>query len=305
MVEKFKIWLKELRAPFFTASIVPVFVGTASAWHQGVPFRLWDFIICLIAMIALHAGCNMANDYYDYVNKTDMINEDITPFSGGSRMIPEGFLKPKSVLIAALIAFGIGSSLGLYLVWTRGWPILVIGIIGVFLAFFYSAPPVFIASTGLGELAISIGFGPLPVLGAYYVQAQSFSIEALWASVPVALLIAAVIYINEFPDVPADSMVGKKTLVVRLGKAKALYGYLALLFFSYAIPLLGVALGYLPWPSLLIFITIPLAVKSYKNAARFYNTTPRLIPSNAFTILIHLTTGILLTIGLASAKFIW
>lgn len=304
MNTKLKAWFRAIRAPFFTAAIVPIFVGTASAWHQGAPFRLADFIIALVAMVALHAGCNMANDYFDHKSGNDDINEEVTPFSGGSRVIQEGLISPKSILIAALIALTIGSALGMYLVFTRGWPILIIGIIGVFLAFFYTAPPVFLAGSGLGELSVGVGFGLFPVLGAYYVQAQTFSMEAVWASIPVTLLIAAVVYINEFPDMPADAAVGKRTLIVRLGKERALYGYFALLFFTYVIPAIAVALGYLPWPCLFILLTIPLAAKSYMNAAKYYATTPKLIPSNAFTIIIHMGTGLLLTAGLIAAKLI-
>ncbi|MCL5037697.1 MAG: 1,4-dihydroxy-2-naphthoate octaprenyltransferase [Chloroflexi bacterium] len=304
MNNKLKIWFKALRAPFFTAAIVPVLVGTAAAWYLGAPFRPADFIITLVAMLALHAGCNMANDYFDHKSGNDDINKELTPFSGGSRVIQDGLLSPKSVLTAALIALAIGSVLGLYLVVTRGWPILIIGIIGVFLAFYYTAPPVFLAGSGFGELSVGVGFGLLPVLGAFYVQAQSFSMEAVWASIPVTLLIAAVVYINEFPDMPADAAVGKRTLIVRLGKERALYGYFALLFFTYIVPAAAVALGYLPWPCLFILLTIPLAVKSYMNAVKYYATTPKLIPSNAFTIIIHLGTGLLLTAGLIAARLI-
>jgi 1,4-dihydroxy-2-naphthoate octaprenyltransferase len=150
---------------------------------------------------------------------------------------------------------------------------------------------------GLGELFVGLGFGPIMVLGTYYVQAQSFTWGALWASIPVALLIAGVLYINEFPDYSADGAVDKNTLVVVLGRRAAVPGYYALIMGAYVVIVLGVVLSLLPWVTLVALLTLPLAWRGIQGARRFYADTPQLIPTNAITIQVHLLTGLLLTLG--------
>ena len=153
---------------------------------------------------------------------------------------------------------------------------------------------------------MAVGFGPLIVLGTYFVQAQRWSLEALLASLPVAFLIAAVLYINEFPDKQGDARVGKRTLIVRLPERTALFGYFLLIGLTYLVILLGVVLEnpatakpFFPVWTLLGLTTLPLALKASLILARNYRFPYRLIPANAFTILLHLTTGILFFAGYA------
>ncbi|MBI4711853.1 MAG: 1,4-dihydroxy-2-naphthoate octaprenyltransferase [Planctomycetes bacterium] len=222
---KLKIWLKETRAPFLTATIVPILLGAVMGWHQTGSFHWGYFWLTLIGGIFMHLGTNIANDYFDHLSGNDWANKTPTPFSGGSRMIQQGLLTPRQVLVAALACFTAGSVIGLYLNYKIGGNvILLLGIIGVFLGFFYTGNPIRIVyrGFGLGELAVGIGFGPVMVLGAYYVQTAQIPWPVLFASIPVGILIALVLYINEFPDYNADKYVGKKTLPVQLGKKAAL-----------------------------------------------------------------------------------
>ncbi len=290
--------LEELRAPFFSASIVPVVLGASVAWSETGVFSLGLFVLTLVAGVCLHAGTNVANDYFDHKSRDDEINvEFVRPFSGGSRMIQRGLLTPRAVLIQALVLFAAGGAIGAYLVATRGLVILALGVVGAFCGFFYTAPPVNIAARGIGELTVGLNFGTLMTLGAYYVQTGRFSTAAFLASLPVTILIADVLYINEFPDYSADKAVGKTHLVVRLGKERAVWGYLAITLGAYVSILVPVIARAIPPYCLLGLVTLPIAMKAIRVAVENFADSNKLAPANAATIQIHLLTGLLVAAG--------
>ncbi|MBO8183370.1 MAG: 1,4-dihydroxy-2-naphthoate octaprenyltransferase [Archaeoglobus sp.] len=300
--EKLKIWVRELRVPFLTASIVPVILGTLVALIKTGEIDLFYFALTLVGVCLLHAATNVANDYFDYKSGTDNVNvEFITPFSGGSRVIQQGLMSPKEVLAEAIILFGLGALIGLYLTFARGITVLYLGIIGIVSGFFYTAPPFKFASKGIGELLVGLNFGVLVVLGSYYVQTQSLAIEPLLASLPVSFLITAVLWINEFPDYKADRETGKLTLVVRLGRRKAVSIYTLLMYIPYAAILVFILLGHLPLFFLIGLLTLPKAKAAVSIAKRFYEDPRNLAPANGLTIAIHLQTGILLSLAYALA----
>jgi len=295
---KIKHWIMELRAPFLTATIIPILLGTSIAWAKTGIFDPWLFLLTFLAGIFLHLGTNVINDYFDYKSGNDEINREfVRPFSGGSRMIQLGLLTPSEVLSGAIFFFILGISIGLYLVWLRGWIILLLGIIGVVSGLFYTSYPFSWASLGVGETLVGVNFGVLMSLGAYYVQTQSTAIEPLVASIPVALLITAVLYVNEFPDYNADKTVGKSTLVVRLGREKATWGYLILMATTYISILLGVLNGLMPIFSLMGIITLPLAIKAIKCVLKYHSSSFDLVPANALTITCHALIGSILFLG--------
>ena len=302
-MNRLKMVIRITRAPFFTAVIVPTLVGTALAWKNGY-FHWGYLLLTLIGIVCINAGLDMSNDYFDHVAGTDDINDELTPFSGGSRVIQEGVLAPHQVLKLSLLFYAVGIAVGLYLAVTTGWPVLLLGLIGVFLAFFHNAPPIRIYSIapGLGEFAAGVGCGPLVVLGAYYVQTQRLSLEALLVSVPVGLLIAAVLYINEFPDVRADALTGKKTVPVAIGRERAVRGYAAMVIAAYAVIIAGVVFGPFPYPLLVSLLSLPLAYRGIQGARRFHSDTAKLVPTLAATIQVHALTGILLCVGYAIAR---
>jgi len=290
--------IRILRAPFFTATVVSVLLGTAIAWQKGF-FHWGYFALTLIGVVCVHAGLNVGNDYFDHLSGNDEINQELTPFSGGSRVIQEGIVSARGMLRLSMGFYIVGILIGLYLVWARGWPVLGFGVVGVLLAFFHTAPPVKFSYVGhgLGELAVGLGFGPVIVLGTFYVQTQAVSLDALWASIAIGLLIAAVLYINEFPDYAADKAVGKNTLVVVMGRERAVLGYVVLLVGTYLITIVGVALQVLPRTLLLALLTLPLAYRCIRGAMRFNSNTQKLVPTQAATIQLHLLTGMILCLG--------
>lgn len=293
---KMALLVNATRLPFLTATVVPVLLGTAIAWRDGA-FDFGLFLLTLLAASLFHIGTNVLNDYFDHQSGADEANFTPTPFSGGSRLIQRGLFSPRQTRNFGLAAYGLGSLVGLYLVYARGPVILAFGITGLLLGYLYTAPPVRLAHRGWGELAVAVGFGPLIVVGAYYMQTARFSFEAFIASLPVALLIAAVLYINEFPDRIWDMRAGKLTLVARLPLKTAITGYQVLVAATYLLILGSVAAGVMPWPTLMALVTIPLAWKAIRGLRKNHSLPYRLIPSNANTIFAHLYTGLLLFAG--------
>ncbi len=295
---KIKLYLLEMRPPFFTAAIVPVLLGSALAWHNTSKFSWFLFFLTLLGGVLLHAGVNITNDYYDHKSGTDDINKEFAnPFTGGSRMIQNGLLSPREVLIEGLLCYAVGSLIGIYLIYRCGLPILWLGLFGVATSFFYTAPPIKLVHRGIGEIFIGLNFGTFMTLGAYYVQTQKLSWAPVIASLPVALLILLVLYINEFQDYNADKTVGKLHWVARMGRQAASKGYAILLISVYFMVALGVITGDLSKWSLAAFLTIPLAVKAIKIVRKEYDNPAALTPANALTIQLHLFIGLILTVA--------
>jgi 1,4-dihydroxy-2-naphthoate octaprenyltransferase len=292
------VYLAELRAPFFSASIIPVILGAAVAYNETAALNLPFFLLTLLGILLLHAGANVANDYFDHRSGCDPANINyVRPFTGGSRLIQKKLLSPKAVLTESIVLYALGSLIGAYLAFQVGYPVLILGAVGLFCGYFYSAPPLKLADRGVGELLIALNFGTLITLGSYYVQTQKFAISAALASIPIAVLIGAVIYINEFQDVAADASCGKRTLVVRLGKEKASRVFTCILLSPYIFIACAVGLRSMPLWSLLALFSLPLAVKAIGVARKNYADFERLASANASTILAHILVGLLLTTG--------
>ncbi len=284
--------------PFFTATIIPVIFGAIVAWHDTGNFIWLRFFLALSGAMLIHAGTNLANDYFDHRWGCDEANLTPTPFSGGSRVIQEGLIAPRNILYVSLAAFSAGSAIGLYLNHISGSNvILIIGLMGVFLGFFYTARPLRIGYGSLGELAVGVGFGPLMVMGAYYAQARNLPFKVFVISIPIGLLIALVLFINEFPDYQADKCAGKRTLVVVLGKKNAAILYHVLLAAVYLIIIALIYFKFLPAASLITFLGLPLALKAFVISRKNFGKIDELLPANAATIALHAIIGFLLCSG--------
>jgi 1,4-dihydroxy-2-naphthoate octaprenyltransferase len=298
-------WIKAMRAPFFTASAIPVLVGTALAWNVTGKFSLSKFMLVLVGVPLFNAGTNLANDYYDHKTGNDEANINPTPFSGGSRAIQDGLVPARHMLIGSLLFFGLGSVVGLYLnAVTPGNLVLYLGIFGLLSGFFYTATPVLIGYRGVGELLVGLNLGTLTIVGAYYVQAHSLSWSAFWISLPIGFLVAAILYINQFPDYEADKAVGKKHLVVRLGKRRAVYGYYFLICATYLVIAGSVIFRMVTPFALVSFLTLPLAIGAVKILKSDYDKIAELMPAQAKTVQTHLFTGLLLSLGLALGRVV-
>jgi len=294
-----KMWFQALRAPFLIASVIPVLVGALAAWTIRGAFNPSFFVLCLLGAMSIHLGANMANDAWDYRSGNDLAVRHLNPFAGGGRVLLRGVLSVRTHLAVALAFLAAGSLIGLYLVTQVGLPLFVLGLFGVAIAYSYVGPPLRLAHHGLGEIAVALVFGPVTVLGTYFVLARAFDPPAIVLSLSLGVLVAGILWINEVPDIPADASVGKRTLVVRLGVARATTAFASLIAAAYVVLLVGVLFaGLTPW-ALLGLLALPLAARPVRGLRAANDDPHALIPSNAAMILATLATGILLLVGLA------
>ncbi len=294
-----RLWVQSLRAPFLVASLIPGFVAALAAREAGYGIDLGLLGLSLVGLVFIHLGTNMANDAWDYRSGNDLAVRHLNPFAGGGRVLFRGVLNLRTHLAVAVTLLLLGSLIGLYLVSVVGLPLLWLGLLGVVVAYFYVAPPLRLAHRGICEIAVGIAFGPVTVLGVYYVLTRTVDPPAVVLSLSLGLLVAGILWINEIPDIPADAAVGKRTLVVRLGVERATTAFGAIVLAAYAILILGVVLFSLtPW-ALLALLALPLAIKPILGLRRAGADPHALIPSNAGMILATVVTGILLLAGLA------
>jgi len=291
------LWYRAIRPFSFTASIVPVVVGTACAAVVGGASPL-AFLLCLFGGVALQAGTNLVNDYYDH-----RLGADHSGSLGPSRVIQEGWLAPRTVLLAGIGFFVLGGLAGFALVGMAGWPILALGLIGVPLAYGYTAPPLKLAYRGLGELNVFVLMGPLMVLGGFLVHRAAGAMVALWASVPIGCLVAAILHCNNIRDLDDDRALGKQTLATIVGPRWAKLELAALIGGAYVALAAAVLLRVLPKPALLAFLSLPTAIQVGRTVATA--TTPlEMAPSVRQAAKLHAQFGALLSVGLLAAA-IW
>src|SRR5688572_23741762 len=244
--------LRTTRLPFLTATIIPVVLGILIAASHGA-FDLVAAALTVIGAAFVQLGLNVANDVFDTVQGADDANVTPTKFSGGSRVIQYGLVSLRQMAGLATLFYVLAGVIGLVLLATHGsTALLVIGVVGIIVSLGYTAPPLKLVYRGLGEIAVAIGFGPMMLLGAYVVQTRgALSWEPFVASIPVALLVALILYVNEIPDRRGDAQAGKRTLPVRLSKSSVIAGYRLAALGAYVILVVGVVAGLLPIPALL------------------------------------------------------
>jgi 1,4-dihydroxy-2-naphthoate polyprenyltransferase len=294
------VWLRALRAPFFVGTLVPAAFGAAYAHYSGYHFNWGLFGLTMLGTALANAGCNLANDYFDHRSGDDLLTR-ATPFSGGSKVIQEGLLAPAQVRAASIVSLALCAAIGLYLnAVTGGRTLLVVGIIGIIIAWFYTAPPLqFGSRSGVGEVVCVLGCGPVIAFGAYFVQARTITWPGLAAGLPIGILMGLVLFINEFQDVEADAAVGKRTLVVVMGTRAASQLLSVAIAATYALVAVMVLVRVLAPASLLVLATVPVAGFAAVRAHRHHADRPKLLPANAAIVLTHLASGAIMTLAAA------
>jgi 1,4-dihydroxy-2-naphthoate polyprenyltransferase len=296
------IYLRAARLPFLTGSVFPVAMAAALAYCHDHEFNFLRFGLTALGVAALQCGANLINDYYDSFG-SDPLNRNVTPFSGGSRVIQNGLMSQGAVKTMAYMLFAVGAGCGLALIYLgRPW-VALIGIMGLAAALFYSASPMQLMSGGLGEGLIFLAFGPLLSWGAYYVQTGRLALVGAMVSLPLAFLITAIIWINEFPDLEADIAAAKHHLVARLGLKLSRWVYAGLMLAPFLS--LFVLMELLHLPDLIIagLMPLPLAWRAVRLVFRTENTDPEFVAAQALTIQTHFFMGLSLTLALLYAAW--
>jgi 1,4-dihydroxy-2-naphthoate octaprenyltransferase len=292
-----RVWWRAARPFSFTASMIPVLLGTAVAAYQGY-FDLGRFVLTLVGSVSIHAGTNLINDYYDHVKGAD--SEKSLGIGGA---IQSGLLTPRQVFWGGMAAFILGSAIGLYLVSLAGPFILILGVLSVLAGFFYTAGPAALAYIGLGEITVFIFMGPIIVVGAYYVQAMRVGWDTVLASLPIGFLVAAILHANNLRDLESDRAIGKRTLATILGRARGNIEYYILVGGTYTVLLLTVLLNISPWYTLVTALTLPMAVALMRRVS--VNTEPAALnPVLRKTAQLHVRFGLLLVAGWVIALLI-
>lgn len=284
----------------WTASFVPFLTGTAMAYSHGYEVRWSLFIIAMIVLVFLEVSKNGFNEYFDYLSGADrnVTPENRTPFSGGKKVIVDGLLTTRQVFVLSVFCL-VAAIVAAIPVLYANTGVILFAIPGLFLAIAYSVPPFRLSYRGLGEITVGFTFGPIIMNGAYFLQTNSIHAEPLLYSVSLGLLIANVLWINEVPDVEADRKAKKWNLVARLGRERALPGFVLLFIAAFAwIAFSSVVLGrYAYLAALLCALLVPGTVRCAQNNIL---DSQKLMPANSRTILIYLLTGLTLA---ASAIF--
>ena len=300
LMTKIFSWVVIMRLPFLSATLVPIFVGAAIAKFAGYPIQWGWLALTALGGSLLQIGTNTSNDYFDHISGTDEINYNYSNkgLNGGGRGIQMGLISPEGMLKLAIVTFGLSALVGIPLIVKAGYSILWLGLIGFLSGLFYTAPPFkFSSRKGLGELLIGLNFGPLMVAGSALVQTGTLLPEAFLIGIPIGLLIAAVVYVNEFPDHDSDKQSGKNTLIVVFGPEKARAGYVSLVVGAFLSIIALVLSEKLPQETLISLLAAYFGFRAIQTLYKHYNS--RLLePANWGTIIMHTVTGLLLFIGL-------
>jgi len=295
----FKAWLMLPRFQFLPLTVIMVSLGTAIGAYEG-HFHFGHFLLAMLGSLLVHMTVNVINDYHDYVDGIDL-NTQRTPFSGGSGVLPLNLLKPKQAFWFGTICLLVAMAIGFYFVMIKGWLLFPLLLLAGFCAYFYN---VYLSKWHMGEIFAGLSFGPLLVLGAYYVQTGRYSWETLVASLAPGILTSNLLFLNEFPDREADRKGGRRHFVISLGKKDASYLFVALLTASYLCIIAGVLTKMMPAVALIGLGTIGFGWKAAKGAMKYYDNTEKLVPVLGANVITILGTQALLAIGYVIATLV-
>ncbi len=309
---KAKTWWEAIRPVSLTASLIPILLGGAVSFYATRAFDWLLFVVTLLAGLLIQIGTNMINDWNDADRDNENV-EAIRPFTGGSRMIQLGLISRADVGFFGFLATAIAVALGIYLIASVGWGLIPIIAYGLIAGLFYTGQRGKFSFINfaplLAELLTATTFGVLMTVGTYYIQTNSFSMEVVLLSIPVALLVTNVLLINQFPDAKSDEKSKKRTMVVRYGKSKVKNVIYALFGLSYVIIGLLPVMGYAPFSIYFSFVSVPFVYQAVKYIEHNYDKSASdLISGNAHTAMAHLVLGLLLVFSYLFAStslYIW
>jgi 1,4-dihydroxy-2-naphthoate octaprenyltransferase len=290
------IWLMAARPRTLPAAVAPVLVGTSLAATEGT-FKWLTFVAAMVGAVFIQIGTNLSNDYSDARRGADA--EDRL---GPVRVTAGGLVPPRQVLVATYVAFGVAVLAGVYLIVTAGWQLLLVGAASILAGVLYTGGPRPYGYEGLGEVFVFLFFGVVAVTGSYFAQVEQLTWEAFVLAVPVGLLAAAILVVNNVRDLDTDRRAGKRTLAVRLGRSRARGLYALMVYVAFLTAPLPWLLGspdlsawlLLPW------LALPLAVPVVR-LVRNRSDGPSLNGALARTGMLQLVFCVLLSAGILAS----
>jgi len=292
-------WYEILRPFSFTASIVPVAAGGAVAWANG-HFVLWLFLLTLVGGVGLQAGTNIINEIYDVRQGIDKITSP-----RASHALLKGALTERDAFVLAGSAFGAVLLVGVVLLSIRGWPMLLLGLTGLVAGYSYTGPPFQYKFHALGVPLVFFLMGPLMVIGTYYAITGGYDSAALFASIPIGFLVAAILHANEWRDISEDARGGIRTLSAQIGSSQAHYLYVALVTGSYLAIGIAAMGHFLPVSTLLVLLSMPIYVSALRASELGATGQVRALSMiDLKTARLHMYFGFLLVAGLVLSRYV-
>jgi 1,4-dihydroxy-2-naphthoate octaprenyltransferase len=298
-MDRLSFWLKEIRAPFLSLSLVLIFLGTSIAFAEGV-FHPWRALLALIGLAALHISVNVLNEYSDFQKTGIDLYTSPTPFSGGSGMLVAGNIAPAQAHAVGIGFLALGAGIGLFFLWLTNLWLLPLLLMGGFAVYFYTD---FLARYALGEVFAGLGLGTLPVLGASFVQTEHYSIQAVAGAIPAGILTFNLLLINEFPDLEADTLGGRKNLLIAFGPLTGGRIYSVLLVFMYVWIAVAAFAGFMPVYCLAGVATVAVAWKPMKWAWTGGADKDGTVPALGSNVVTNLATQTLLGAGFIAGTY--
>ena len=285
-------WLRAIRVKFLLASVIAVSLGLSITWWNSGGIDIFQAILTMTGVVALHASVDLLNDYWDFKRGIDTKTKR-TSMSGGTGVLPEGLLKPKSVYNAGILFLIIGGLIGGYFVMLHGVVIGAILAFAIVSIYFYSTK---IVNWGLAEVFVAVK-GTLIVMGTYYIQNSDLTDISILSGIVVGILSSLVLFVTSFPDHDADKEKGRRTLVILFGKRNAVSIYYIFPIVSYSVILGCVVMSTIPLFCLISFAAIPVAINSIKKLKSSVSDNDKVIPAMRSTLMFSRLAGTLFVIG--------
>ena len=286
------VWLRAIRIKFLLASVIAVSLGLSVTWWHSGTIDIFQAVLTMAGVIALHASVDLLNDYWDFKRGIDTKTKR-TPMSGGTGVLPEGLLKPKSVYNAGILFLVIGGLIGGYFVVLHGVVIGVILAFAIMSIYFYSTK---IVNWGLAEVFVAVK-GTLIVMGTYYIQNSELTDVVVLSGIVVGALSSLVLFVASFPDHDADKEKGRRTLVILFGRQKATSIFYIFLIVSYGIIIGCATMSIIPVFCLISLAAIPVAISSIRKLKSSISDEDKIIPAMKSTLTFSRIAGALFVIG--------
>ena len=286
------VWLRAIRIKFLLASVIAVSLGLSLAWNSGHQIDIFHVFLTFAGVISLHASVDLLNDYWDFKRGIDTKTKR-TKMSGGTGVLPDGLLKPKSVYIVGIGFLILGSLIGIYFVIIFG---IIIGLIlgfAILSVYFYSTK---IVNWGLAEVFVTIK-GTLIVLGTFFIQSQSIDEVVILAGIVVGILSSLVLFVSSIPDHDADKEKGRRTLVIIFGKSNVVKTFLIFPIIAYGIVFLGVAVELFPIYSLIVLLAKPFLIMAILQLKDYEKSENILVKSMTHTLYFSRIMGALFIVS--------